>query len=147
MRNTKVALLLVILTLGLAGSVSAASLTETIDKTFDVRPGAQVSLTNVNGSVTVTAWDQPRVKVRAIKEVDASRDQLKEIMAELRVEMQPRDGGLVVTTNYPKPGQGGIGSLFHWILGGGADAQVKYELMVPRTMNVWKCRIRTARSA
>jgi hypothetical protein len=50
----------------LAGAAEAASLTEKIDRTFDVRPGANVQLTNVNGRITVKAWDQPRVKVVAL---------------------------------------------------------------------------------
>ncbi len=112
---------------------SAATLKQTIDKTFDVRPGANVQLTNVNGRVTVKAWDQPRVKVVAHKEVEASRDDLQKVMAELRVEFQQRDGGLVITTRYPDEG---AHSIFDWILGNDIDAQVTYDVTVPRNMNV-----------
>ena len=85
-------LALAAVTLVLALSASAASLTQTIDKTFDVRPGASVILSNVNGGITITAWDQPRVHVVAYKSVEADRDEVKEALRELRVEMQPRDG-------------------------------------------------------
>lgn len=112
---------------------SAATLKQTIDKTFDVRPGADLALTNVNGRVTVKAWDQPRVKVVAVKEVETDRDQLQKVMNELRVEIQPRNGGLVITTHYPNEGSH---TIFDWILGNDIDAQVTYELTVPRTMNV-----------
>jgi DUF4097 and DUF4098 domain-containing protein YvlB len=113
---------------------AAATLKETIDKTFDVRPGANVVLTNVNGSVTVRAWDQPRVKVVARKEVETERDQLQQAMKELRVEFQQRDGGLVITTHYPN--ERGTSSIFDWLLGNDIDAQVTYEVTVPRNMNV-----------
>jgi DUF4097 and DUF4098 domain-containing protein YvlB len=113
---------------------AAATLRETIDKTFDVRPGATVELTNTNGRVTVKAWDQPRVKVVAVKEVETDRDQLQKAMQELRVEMTAHDGGLTIKTRYPNEGNGG--SFFGWLSGDDVDAEVTYELMVPRTMNV-----------
>ena len=113
---------------------SAATLKQTVDKTFDVRPGASVELTNLNGRVTIKSWDQPRVKVVALKTVEADRDLLQKTMNDLRVEMQPRDGGLVITTHYPKEHDGG--SIFAWLLGDDIEAQVTYELTVPRTMNV-----------
>lgn len=117
-----------------ASTASAATLKETIDRTFDVRPGAVVSLTNVNGRVTVKAWDQPRVKVVAVKQVETSRGELQKAMKELRVDIQPRNGGLAITTHYPN--DRGAASIFDWILGDDVDAQVTYELTVPRTMNV-----------
>jgi DUF4097 and DUF4098 domain-containing protein YvlB len=131
MRN----LLMATLTLAVATAATAASLTETVDKTFDVRAGADVVLKNVNGRITVKAWDQPRVKVVAVKEVEAGKSEVQQVMKELRVEMQPRDGGLVITTHYPKRSEG-VGSILDWILGDDVSAEVTYELMVPRTMNV-----------
>ncbi|HVE71314.1 MAG TPA: DUF4097 family beta strand repeat-containing protein [Thermoanaerobaculia bacterium] len=115
-------------------AASAASLKETIDRTFDVRPGASVELTNVNGRVTVKAWDQPRVKVVAVKEVEASRDLLKGAMKELRVDIQPRNGGLVITTHYPNDDN--AAGFFDWLFGDDIDANVTYDLMVPRSMNI-----------
>ena len=113
---------------------SAAELTETIDRTFDVRPGATVTLSNVNGSVTVTAWDQPRVRVIATKRVEADRDVVQQALKELRVELQPRNGGLDITTHYPRR-NGGSG-LLDWLLGDDIEEQVRYELTVPRTMSL-----------
>jgi DUF4097 and DUF4098 domain-containing protein YvlB len=113
---------------------NAATLKETIDKTFDVRPGATVDLTNTNGRITIKAWDQPRVKVVAHKEVEADRDDVRRALQELRVELTPRDGGLVIRTHYPN--EKNAGGFFDWIFGDRVDAQVTYELMVPRTMNV-----------
>ena len=122
------------LTLLLATAAGAVELTETVDRTFDVRAGANVLLTNVNGSITITAWDQPRVRVVAEKEVDGDRREAQEAMKELRIEFQQRDGGLSVITHYPKENSGG--GIFDWLMGDDVDAQVKYELTVPRTMNL-----------
>src|SRR5687767_11872966 len=111
-------------TLFVAVSASAATLTETVDKTFDVKPGASVVLSNVNGGITVTSWDQPRVRVVATKEVKGDREDAKEVMKELRVEMQPRNGGLVVKTEYPDHNHG-ISSIFDWLTGDHVQAQVR----------------------
>lgn len=127
--------LLLSATLLLATVAGAAELTETIDKTFDVKAGSNVVLTNVNGGITITSWDQPRVRVVARKEVNGNKDEIKSALQELRVEMTPRAGGLVVMTHYPKESEG-IGSLFSWLSGGHIDAEVRYDVTVPRTMNV-----------
>ncbi|HEX8254925.1 MAG TPA: DUF4097 family beta strand repeat-containing protein [Thermoanaerobaculia bacterium] len=127
--------LILALNLFLGTAAGAAELSETIDRTFDVRPGANVVLTNVNGNVTVSAWDQPRVRVVARKSVDADRDDVQEALRELRVDMQQRDGGLVITTKYPKH-NGGAASIFDWFAGKHVDAEVKFELTVPRSMSL-----------
>lgn len=119
----------------ISASASAATLTETVDRTIDVKPGAKVALTNVNGSITISAWDQPRVRVVAKKEVEGDRKDAQEAMKELRVDLQPRDGGLVVTTHYPREGEG-IAGFFDWITGDRIQASVIYELTVPRSMSL-----------
>lgn len=127
--------LLLSTTLLFAVTAGAAELTETIDRTFDVRAGADFVLSNVNGKVTIDSWDQARVRVIAVKEVDGDRDELKKALAELRVEMQPRNGGLTVVTHYPKESNG-VGSILSWLAGDHIDANVRYEVTVPRSMNV-----------
>ena len=118
-----------------ATTANAAELTETIDRTFNVRAGANVKLSNVNGRITVSSWDQPRVRVIARKEVEGDRSELKKALSDLRVEMQQRDGGLVITTHYPKESEG-IGSILSWLAGDHIDAEVRYDITVPRTMNI-----------
>ena len=127
-------LVLTALTLLLSTAAGAAELTETIDRTFDVRPGATVTLENVNGGITIAAWDQPRVRVIARKSVEAKKDTVKEALRELRVDMAARDGGLVITTKYPRRGE--HSSIFDWFTGDHIQAQVRYELTVPRSMSL-----------
>ena len=124
------AALLLVAALPLAG----AELTETIDRTVDVRPGAQVELSNVNGRVSVTSWDQPRVRIVARKEVKGDSNDVAEALRALRVEIQPRNGGVIVNTRHPK-GDGGT-SFFDWLLGDGIEAEVIYDVTVPRNMNL-----------
>jgi DUF4097 and DUF4098 domain-containing protein YvlB len=118
-----------------ATAAVAGELTETIDRTFDVKPGANVQLTNVNGGVTVSSWDQPKVRVVAVKRVEADAENLKAAMKELRVDIQPRNGGLVITTHQPKDAEG-WGALFAFLSGDHVEAQVKYDITVPRAMNL-----------
>jgi hypothetical protein len=131
MRKLAVALF----TLLLATAGSAAELTETIDRTFDVRPGAKLSVGNTNGKITIASWDQPRVRVIAEKMVKADRDELKEAMAALQVDIQPRDGGLVIATRHPRDDHG-PSAIFDMIFGDRVQMQVRYTITVPRSMNV-----------
>lgn len=128
-------ILLTTLLVVLPAVASAKVLTETIDRTLDVRPGASVVLSNVNGRVEISAWDQPRVHVVASKKVDGDRDEVAAVLRELRVEIQPKDGGVVITTHYPKRNQG-FHSIFDWLLNEHVSAEVRYEIRVPRQMNV-----------
>ena len=121
--------------LALATTAGATTLSEKIDRTFDVRPGASLVLTNVNGRINVSSWDQPRIRVIAVKEVDGGREMAAEMMKAVKVEMTQRDGGLVVNTNHPRRNNGSE-SIFDWLLGNHADAQVRYDVVVPRNMNL-----------
>ncbi|HJQ36484.1 MAG TPA: DUF4097 family beta strand repeat-containing protein [Thermoanaerobaculia bacterium] len=119
-----------------AAAAGAATLEETVDRTLNVQPGATVSLTNVNGRVTIKSWDQPRVHIVAEKEVEGSRDDAQEVMKALRVDIVPQNGGVSVTTHHPRRGDDGVGGFFDWLLGNHVQAQVRYELTIPRNMNL-----------
>ena len=125
--------LLLVALLAVTSAASAASLTETIDKTYDVKAGAEIDLRNVNGRVTVKAWDQPRVKVVAVKRVEAARDDVKDVMNALRVEIVAANGGLTIQTHHPRNGSR---SFLDHLFGNDVSAEVTYDLMVPRTMNL-----------
>ena len=116
-------------------TLSAATLTQRIDQTFDVRAGADLVLKNVNGRITVKAWDQAKVRVVAVKEVEADREDVQRAMNELKVDIRPSNGGLTIETIHPKRGKGGD-SFFDWIFGDDIDAEVTYDLMVPRNMSL-----------
>ena len=117
-----------------ATTALGATLTENFDKTFDVKPGASVRLRNVNGTITISSWDQPRVRVVAEKHVKGSARAIKDAMKELRIEIQPKDGGLAIETHYPS--EDGFESLFDFLKGDHVNSQVKYDITVPRSMNL-----------
>ena len=115
-----------------AASAGATTLDQTFDRTYDVHPGARVVLDNVNGRVTVTAWNQPRVRVRAEQHVE-SRDNAaaKKTMASL-VNVSADANGLRIHTNHPKNTDG----FFAWLAGMNIETRVNYEIVVPRSMNL-----------
>ncbi len=119
-----------------ASTAHAATLTEAFDKTYDVRPGAEVRLNNINGGITIAVWDQPRVRIVAEKKIKGSKSEAQEAMKELRIEVTPSAGGLTIKTHYPNESDGGIAGLFDLLKGTDVDAQVTYQLTVPRSMNL-----------
>lgn len=115
-----------------AASAAATTLDQTYDRTFDVRPGARVVLDNVNGRVTVTAWDQPRVRVRAEQHVESHDAAMaRKTMAGL-INIAADPNGLRIHTNHPKNTDG----FFSWLAGMNVETRVNYEIVVPRSMNL-----------
>ena len=120
--------------IALASTAQAAKLEETFDKTWDVRPGSEFVLSNTNGRVNVKAWDQPQVRVLAVKKVRAGKETIaRDAMKELKIEAGMKGNSLVVETKYPERDGGGI---FDWLFGEDVDMSVSYEVSVPRTMNL-----------
>jgi hypothetical protein len=72
LRRQAVLTLSTIMILALAAAASAESLTAKETRAFNVSNGAKLTLDNVNGKVTVTAWNQPRIQVEAEKKVRGS---------------------------------------------------------------------------
>jgi DUF4097 and DUF4098 domain-containing protein YvlB len=115
-----------------AATAGAATLDQTFDRTYDVRPGARLVLDNVNGRVIVTAWNQPRIRVRAEQHVEShDRASAQKTMASL-VNVSADANGLRIHTNYPKNNDG----FFAWLAGMNVETRVNYEIVVPRSMNL-----------
>jgi len=97
--------------------------TEKFDKTYPLNSNGRVSLSNVNGSVVVEAWDRNEVKVEYTKIAST-----KERLAEVEVRIDSRAERLDVETDYD-----------NWRSRNGDDGkrngklQVEFRLMVPRT--------------
>jgi DUF4097 and DUF4098 domain-containing protein YvlB len=130
----RLALALCVLTFSVAAH--AAQLDETFDKTYEVKPGTAFSVDNVNGRVTVGSWDQPRVRIHAVKHVEAGgADAAKKAMSALRIEVGQNPNSLTIKTRSPREENGGW-SLLDLFTGDRVQYQVTYEVTVPRSMNV-----------
>ena len=115
-----------------AATAGASTLEETLDRTIDIRPGARLVLDNVNGRVTVTAWNQPRVRIHALRHVEGRDAKLvQQTMANL-VNIAADANGIRIHTNHPNSSDG----FFAWLAGETVETRVTYEITVPQNMNL-----------
>jgi DUF4097 and DUF4098 domain-containing protein YvlB len=111
----------------------AETLKENFNKTYAFQPGQRLTLDNTNGAITIEAWDRNEVRIVAVKEVKA-RDakHAKEVMAKIQIRVVPSNGGLAISTVTPDIGD----TFFEWLAGKSAEANVQYQLSVPRHVNL-----------
>src|SRR5829696_1975130 len=72
------------------------TLREEFHQTYPLSAGGRVSLSNINGSVRVSAWDRNEVKVDAVKTA-RRRDRL----AEVKIVVNSDPNSIHVQTEYP----------------------------------------------
>lgn len=97
--------------------------TERFEQFYPLNPTGRISVSNVNGAVTVRAWDRSEVKLIAVKTADS-----RETLAEVEIKIDSRPDYLRVETDYQ-----------NWKQRNGRDGwrenrrlNVEYNLMVPR---------------
>jgi hypothetical protein len=121
-------ILTLIAVLAIAATASAERLQEPFDRTVEMRAGASVSIDNVNGRITVTSWDQPRVRIHAIRKAES-----REALEKLQVEIRSTADGVEIVTRTPKRDGSG---LFDFLFGNGDNTSVEYDVTVPRTSDL-----------
>lgn len=98
--------------------------TEKFEQTYPLSSNGRVSVSNVNGSIVVEAWDRNEVKLEYTKIADT-----KERLADVEVRIDAKPDYFSVETDY---GDWKIkGSADKWRNGG--KLNVEYHLTVPRT--------------
>jgi len=109
-----------------ATSVASADVTETIDETHPFAADGVIRVSNINGSVDITAWDQEEISVTAVKKGKTQSD-LDRI--EVIIEAQP-DRLVIATKQERRP----------WWLWWkpGPKGSVRYTLRVPATVTLEK---------
>ncbi|HVN30944.1 MAG TPA: DUF4097 family beta strand repeat-containing protein [Thermoanaerobaculaceae bacterium] len=113
-RGKRIALLLIPVALCIAGlALAAEPYRENFDQSYPLATGGRVSLENVNGGVVVNVWDQPTVRVQAVKEAES-----KEVLDKLRIEVTAAAGRVEIETRYPDGSHGHL--------------SVEYTLTVPK---------------
>ena len=101
--------------------VSAADETEKFDQTYPLNPNGRVSVSNVNGSIVVEAWDRNEVKVEATKTAD-SKETLDQ--TQIRVSARPEAISIEVDLDAWKGESGWRNN---------RKIEVSFHLFVPRT--------------
>lgn len=125
----KLALALVFL---VASTAFGDGLVEKFERTVNVQPGSLVEVDNVNGKVRVSAWDQPQVRIHAVKKVHDSDD--KEIMRQLRVDIRQSGSTLEIETISPK--HNNDMGILDFFFGNHVNTSVDYDITVPRAINL-----------
>lgn len=114
--------------LALATNVWADRLSQAFDRTVDVRPGSAVSIENVNGHITVSSWDQPRVRIHAIKRASS-----QEALDAINIDIHQSGSGVSIVTRTPRnDGSGFLDFLF----GNNGNTAVEYDVTVPHTSDL-----------
>ncbi|HEX4494391.1 MAG TPA: DUF4097 family beta strand repeat-containing protein [Thermoanaerobaculia bacterium] len=110
-------------------------LKDRFSQTLPLKPGAEVRLTNVNGGVTVDAWDRDEIQIEAEKTVRAASDEsAHKLMEQIHIDIAPGPAGVRIDTRSPKREDGGwLADLFN---GGGVSVSVTYKLHVPRHVSL-----------
>jgi DUF4097 and DUF4098 domain-containing protein YvlB len=92
---------------------------DSVEESRPLAAGGEFSLQNTNGTVTITAWDEPRVLIEATKAASSER-----ALKELEVVVEGEGNRVTVKTVYPRP---------RWLGGAG---KVDYRVSLPRSARV-----------
>ncbi|HKV09267.1 MAG TPA: DUF4097 family beta strand repeat-containing protein [Thermoanaerobaculia bacterium] len=112
-----------------ASAEAAVTLKDRFQQTYPLQAGGLVTLDNVNGGVTIEAWDKNEVLVIADKEVKAKTDDAaKKAMQQVQIQVNKGAGRLDVVTKLPKR----EGGFLEWMTGNNVNINVKYQVKVPR---------------
>lgn len=110
-------------------AIASTTLKEPFDKSYPLAAGGTFTLRNVNGAVTLEAWDRNEVRVEAEKQVKAGSDaEAKKIMAQVRIDVQAAASGVRVDTKLPKHDSGPL----EWLGGKEYNVNVTYHIHLPR---------------
>ena len=101
--------------------------TETFDQSYPLSSNGRVSVSNLNGSIEITAWDRNEVRVDAVKIAD-SAETLRS--AEIRVDSRPDT--IRVSTEFENWRRGGTERNRN------SRLEVRYKLHVPRNADLNK---------
>ncbi len=100
--------------------------TERFEQSYPLNANGRVSVSNINGSITVEAWDKKEVKLEAVKTADS-----RETLADVELQIDARPDSFSVETDYSswKNRDGGQ----RWK---DKRLRVDFRLMVPRGANL-----------
>jgi len=98
----------------------AAEIVEESVETYPLSAGGRVSLENINGDVTIEAWDRNEVSVEAVK-----RGRTQESLEAVEIKVDARPEAIHIETDYQDRDRG-------WTEKRHGHASVDYTLRVPR---------------
>lgn len=99
--------------------------TEEFHQTYTLSPGGRIDLSNINGAVHITGWDNNQIKVDAMKYAGT-----KERLDEAKIEVTSGSDYISIHTEYPDRTQTFTDD------DSNNPATVEYTLMVPRSVRL-----------
>ena len=106
-------------------SAALADVRATEEFSFDVDPGARISVENINGDITVTGDSGSKVMVIANKKAGK-----QEYLDKLEIVIDASDDYVRIETQHPDQD----GGWFNW--GDNSSGSVSYELLVPSNVDL-----------
>jgi hypothetical protein len=100
----------------LLATAASGAVTETISQTHPLSADGTITLSNVNGPISITAWDRNEVAIEAVKKAQTAED-----LARIHVKIDAQPTRLAITTDHEKS----------WPFGRSIRGEVKYTLRVP----------------
>lgn len=97
--------------------------TERFEQTYPFNSNGKISISNINGSITVEAWDKNEIKLESVKTAES-----KEWLDEVQIKINASQGSFSVETDYGSWQRRNGGN---WGRNGG-NLQVHYNLRVPK---------------
>lgn len=122
---------------GFAALPTSAGASETVKKairgTYSIAAGGTFALENVNGAVTLEAWDRQEIAVEATKAVKSGdRERAEKYLGQLTVLVDTEPNRVKIVVRYPRS----TNSLFGWLLGSSAKGWVDFKIKVPRELDL-----------
>jgi DUF4097 and DUF4098 domain-containing protein YvlB len=118
------AILAAVLLIGATAATASEPYKENFSQSYPLDAKGTVSLENVNGDVTVTAWERGEVKVDAVKQCES-----KDALDKLKIEVSASRSLVRIETRYPDS---------HGWTGGHDNCSVTYTVSVPATSQLDK---------
>lgn len=97
--------------------------TERFEQTYPLSARGRVNVSNVNGSITVEAWDRPEVRLEAVKTADT-----RENLADVDIKIDARADSFSVEADYDNTHRRNGGEWKNY-----RKLEVEFRLTVPRT--------------
>jgi DUF4097 and DUF4098 domain-containing protein YvlB len=123
--------LLLLLTFISRDTIIARTIKDTFKKNITFNQGGYLSLTNVNGNIEISSWENSEVEIVAHKEVRVTdAEHAEELMEKLKIIVTENVNEIQIETELPRRGRGS--GFFDWLFEkGNGSYSVSYEIKVP----------------
>ena len=96
--------------------------TERFEQSYPLNANGRVSVSNINGSITIEAWDRSEIRLEAVKTADS-----RETLAEVELNIDARPDSFSVETDYSSWKNNNNNQQWR-----GKKLRVDFKMMVPR---------------